>query len=190
MRHPGDRRLAWAGRRCKVPPRRRPCGGSAVPTQSLAAALTGHHASPKTCAMLSTGKAERARARGLRLISQILLALQILSFGHLLSTGHVTCPEHGDIIHVQHGETSASRQLPYADGHARHSMAAAESTVGADHDECLACADTGRRYLVIGPTPLTFALRGPTRLLHVARAPFFAPVDLILLSPKNSPPLV
>jgi hypothetical protein len=140
--------------------------------------------------MLSTGKAVRARARGLRLISQILLAVQILSFGHLLSTSHVTCHEHGDIIHVQHAATTVSRDVDAdARGSAQHSMGGAESSAEADHDHCLACLDAGRRYLVLVPAQPVVAHQVLVGVLHTVRSAFSAPVDLILLSPKNSPPL-
>lgn len=155
-----------------------------VPGQVVA--LTGPLSSPKTCPMLSTGKTVRARARGLRLVSQILLAVQILSFGHLLSSSHVTCPEHGDIIHVQRAEATATPKL---DADVLDSMAATETVSDADHDSCLACVDANRRHLLIGPTQPITSHQLVVTLLPVARSAFFSPVDLILLSPKNSPPL-
>jgi hypothetical protein len=140
--------------------------------------------------MLSTGKAVRARARGLWLVSQILLAIQILSFGHLLSSRHVTCLEHGDIIHVRHAERAAlGTPDPGARGSAWHSMAATESSAEAEHDHCLACADAGRRYLLIGSAQPVVVPQILVSSIRSARSAFFAPVDLILLSPKNSPPL-
>jgi hypothetical protein len=140
--------------------------------------------------MLSTGKAAGARVRGLRLISQIILAVQILSFGHLLSSSHVTCPEHGDIIHVQRGESAEARKLDAVAGETvLDSMAATESASDADHDSCLACVDANRRNLVMGATLPIVAHQVLVRLVHAARSAFFSPVELILLSPKNSPPL-
>jgi hypothetical protein len=139
--------------------------------------------------MLSSGKAVRAHARGLWLASQILLAIQILSFGHLLSSRHVTCLEHGDIIHLRHAEAAApGTPDPNARGDGRHSMAA-ESSVEAEHDHCLVCADASRRYLLIGPAQPMVVPQILASSVRTARSAFFTPVDLLLLSPKNSPPL-
>lgn len=139
--------------------------------------------------MSLTGKALRARARGLRLISQILLAVQLLSFGHLLSIRHVTCLEHGDIIHLQRAETPPNKADGRATGASSHSMEATESAAEAEHDHCLACMDASRRYLLTGPTQPVFVCQVFVSPVPTARSTFSAPVDLILLSPKNSPPL-
>jgi hypothetical protein len=139
--------------------------------------------------MLSTGKAVRARRRGLRLISQILLAVQLLSFGHLLSSAHVTCPEHGDIIHVQRTQSAMPARLDVAPAAVRQSMVAAEASVESEHDHCLACVDASRRFLLLGQSQPMLAHHALVSVVHSARSAFFAPVDLILLSPKNSPPL-
>jgi hypothetical protein len=135
--------------------------------------------------MLSTGQTLRARGRGLRTVSQILLAIQILSFGHLLTVRHLTCLEHGDIIHV---EQSAAKLEVGTHASRQPSLAAAESSVGADHEHCLVCVDANRRSLLAVPEK-AFAHHGfGVSVAHAATTTFFTPVDLILLSPKNSPP--
>jgi hypothetical protein len=154
----------------------------------LVNALTCLPLSPKTSPM-PTRRITRARARGLQLVSQILLALQIFSLGHLLSSQHVTCPEHGDIIHIEHSETTSPSQVA-ADGEGlvRRSVAPAGPAADTEHDACRVCADTSRRCLLTGPTP-TFAHHvSVAPVVHARGTVGFAPIDLILLSPKNSPP--
>jgi hypothetical protein len=138
--------------------------------------------------MLSTGKDMRARARGPRLIGQILLAVQILSLGHLLSVSHVTCLEHGDVIHVQYagaptGTGESDRTAPLD-----QSIVVAEPGAAIDHDHCLVCVDANRRGIVGGQSQVSFDCVPVVEGVYVARTAFAAPVDLILLSPKNSPP--
>lgn len=154
----------------------------------LVNALTGLPPSPKTSPM-PTRRITRARARGLQLVSQILLVVQLLSLGHLLSSQHVTCLEHGDIVHVDHSEAT-SPNLADADDEAllRHSLSPAAPAAGAEHEHCRVCADTSRRCLLTGPTP-TFAHHVTvTQMGHAGVAVGFAPIEIILLSPKNSPP--
>lgn len=139
--------------------------------------------------MLTARKIARARARDLQLVSLILLTAQLLSFGHLLSAGHATCPEHGDIIHIEHAEgTSTSASASHNDAPVRPSLAAAETAMGADHDHCLVCATANRRCLVAGPAQALAACVFVTHVFHAVASASFAPIDLILLSPKNSPP--
>jgi hypothetical protein len=138
--------------------------------------------------MLTTRKIARARARGLRLVSQILLAIQLLSLGHLLSARHITCPEHGDIMHVE--SSAGALPAPGTDVPIRPALASSGSTAGADHHHCLVCADANRRCLLAGPaeacvTPVFIACEA-----HPVATVFRAPIDLILLAPKSSPPSV
>jgi hypothetical protein len=139
--------------------------------------------------MLTARKIARFRAQDLRLVSQMLLVIQLLSLGHLLTVAHITCPEHGDIIHVEpsdsrsHAQSGEDETAPIT-----RSVAAAEPMVGAEHDHCLVCAQANRRCLLTGPAQ-TFAFHlFITRAAHTLPTVPFAPIALILLSPKNSPP--
>ena len=136
--------------------------------------------------MLTTRTILRARARDLRLVSHILLAVQLFAIGHLFFVRHVTCPEHGDIMHVE--PAAGMRVEPAADVPIRPVLASGESTAGPEHDHCLVCAEAKQRGLVAGPTPTCAApvLVGHSALVVATIS--FAPIDLLLLSPKNSPP--
>lgn len=135
-----------------------------------------------------TRRITRARARGLQLVSQILLAVQLLSLGHLLSSHHVTCLEHGDIIHVEHSETTSPGQVD-AEVLVRRSISPAAPAADAEHDHCQVCADANRRYLLTGSAPTFAHYVSVAHVVHDSATVGFAPIELILLSPKNSPPL-
>ena len=137
--------------------------------------------------MPPTGEIVPARARGLRQVSGFLLAVQILSFGHLLLVRHVTCPEHGDFIHVQ--RSSFGPATADAGSVLQRSILATEPCVDAEHDHCLACVETNRRALLSGPPQVLEHHAFAVSALRGSRAAFFAPIDLIRLSPKSSPPL-
>lgn len=157
-----------------------------VPSQ-LGPDLTWPRSSPKNTAMRSTGSV--AAPRSLRLTSQILLAIQVLSLGHLLSARHLTCPLHGDIIHVAHlAETPLAPSDEGPAGCLQRSIAAGESSVDADHDHCLACIDTNKRGLPAAAGQSLASEVIVVGLADASRAAVVAPVDLVLLAPKNSPP--
>jgi hypothetical protein len=137
--------------------------------------------------MATTRKITRVRARDLRLVSHILLALQLLSIGHLFFVRHVTCPTHGDIMHVEH-PAAISPAAEGADLPIRPVLASSEDTAGPEHDHCLVCSHDGRRVVLTGPTLTCAAPTLVVRSVQVEATAFFAPIDLLLLSPKNSPP--
>jgi hypothetical protein len=140
--------------------------------------------------MLTTRRPARARAQALRLVSQILLAVQLLSLGHLFSVGHTTCPEHGDIVHVEHSAEATSASLAAARDVTRGSyIAPTKTSVTAELAHCLVCAESNRRCLLTIPAQ-TSCLQGlVVTSPHSVSTEAFASVDLILLSPKTSPPL-
>jgi hypothetical protein len=132
--------------------------------------------------------ANRRWPRGLGLVSQILLAVQVISLGHLLAVRHVTCPEHGDIIHVSPSPAFVVAALPPGGGPDRATVAAAVVDSG-DHEHCQACVDHGRRAVLPPPAACDLRLAGvPTARACPTETDPYAALDLILLSPKNSPP--
>jgi hypothetical protein len=123
------------------------------------------------------------------MVSHILLAVQALSLGHLLAARHITCPQHGDIMHVEvWAETTTVRSTEGADAPRTSALAPNEATAGAEHHHCLVCADNSRGCLLSGPAHTCVAPLLITRDAHRAPPAGFAPIELLLLSPKNSPP--
>lgn len=139
--------------------------------------------------MLAANRIPRARARDLRLVGLVLLAAQLLSFAHLFFVRHVTCTEHGDIMHVEHAHGQAhdpsalNRDVPL-----RPSLEEPPAGMGAEHSHCLVCAEANRRCLLTGPAQACAAPVFEALALRASTHASFAPIDLLILSPKNSPP--
>ena len=115
---------------------------------------------------------------------------QLSAFAHFALVRHATCPQHGELIHVD-GETATARPSPHLTPDAGQDAAALhadDETHG--HDHC-AVAVTGREkalqpFVHTQPLPSTYLVvaspRGPPVVLaHVA-------VALLHFAPKNSPP--
>ncbi len=150
--------------------------------------LTPPYSSPKNIAMRKTGHSGRVRAPGMRAASFLLLAAQILTLGHLLVVRHVTCPEHGDIIHAGqpalHGQHSVDE-----DASGRRSIEGTVPRAESVHDHCFVCTSTHERFALLPPTrQATSSFEVALPIPPPSESSPFAPVDLIVLSPKNSPP--
>jgi hypothetical protein len=122
------------------------------------------------------------RVGALALVAATLVG-QLSSYLHLLAVRHVTCAEHGELVEVSsssdgstHGHAGACiRQGAEAESHHDHCVIASfrreRSTTGSERSGLVLPQDHERRILersVVG--------------LH-------SPIDLILLAPKNSPPV-
>jgi hypothetical protein len=139
--------------------------------------------------MASTDNIVATRMRGVRHISRILLAIQVLSLGHLLLVRHVTCPQHGDIIHAHSAELSSPVQSVERPTSLPGAALAAPVAVDGDHDHCQVCTESNRRFAVLPPA--TPVLGDVTLAISTPRPDWdevFAPIDLIRLCPKSSPP--
>jgi hypothetical protein len=122
--------------------------------------------------------------------SLFLLAAQFLSLGHLLLVRHITCPQHGDIIHASRRHEALPARLA-VDEDASYGQSVAGTVARAEsvHDHCLVCTSTHERFALLPPAGQPLAsveVTVPTP--PSAETGPFAPVDLILLSPKSSPP--
>jgi hypothetical protein len=143
--------------------------------------------------MRKMGNSGRVGLLGVHAFSVLLLAAQLVSVGHLLLVSHVTCPEHGDLIHAGQGhEASHGQRAAGQDALGRPSRPSIEGeSPRAEnvHDHCLICTSTHERFALIPPASLRLASIEVSILRPASsHAGPFAPVDLIVLSPKNSPP--
>ena len=138
------------------------------------------------------GKSGRPARPGLGATSYLLLATQILSLGHLLLARHITCPKHGDVVHAEQPHEGTSTGLAKVkDSSAQPALANEATRVRNEHDHCRILTNTRERFALLPP------VREPAASVEFsfssspapAVAPY-APVDLIVLSPKNSPPAV
>ncbi len=139
--------------------------------------------------MLTARRIARARARDLHLVSLVLLAAQLLSFGHLFSVRHVTCAEHGDIAHIEraHGQSHDPSAVE-ASVPPRPSLTSTTAKIGAEHSHCLVCSEANRRCLLTGPAQACTAPSLVVAASHAVAIAACSPIELLLLSPKNSPP--
>jgi len=142
--------------------------------------------------MRKLGSSGRAGRPAMHAISLLLLAAHFLSLGHMLVVRHVTCAQHGDVVDSGHPREALYSQ-PVAAENGRH-LAAIQGTAPqaeAAHDHCVVCSNTKERFALPSPDRqagprVEVALRIPSSF---EPGPF-APIDLIALSPKNSPPTV
>ena len=142
--------------------------------------------------MPNMGNSGRARWPGMHAISLLLLAVQLMSVGHQLLVSHVTCPEHGDIIHRgQVHEASHEQREAREDALGRLSIEGRTPRADSGHDHCLICTFTHERFALFPPASQRLAsIEVAVSIPPSSNAGPFAPVDLIALSPKNSPPAV
>jgi hypothetical protein len=142
--------------------------------------------------MPNMGNSGRVRRPGMNVISLLLLAVQLMSVGHQLLVRHVTCPEHGGIIHGGRAREASHRQLEVEEvALGRRSVESAAPWADSGHDHCLICTITHERFALFPPASQRLAsIAVAVSLAPSSDAGSFAPVDLIALSPKNSPPAV
>jgi hypothetical protein len=114
------------------------------------------------------------------LLVVIFLAGQIGAAAHNLLVSHVTCPEHGEVIH------SAGAARPEAPQPSE--TVGRQGNRGHDHDVCLVAL---HRHESVGPTVgAMFGAAAP--ILSVALPPANAPLHsaaVYRLAPKTSPPV-
>lgn len=128
----------------------------------------------------------RAQAAQRRLIftvamGAVFLAAQLSSFSHQLLVKHITCAEHGELIHA--GETDAA---PVADA---NSVTSTAQVAGHGHEHCDVFLARREQLAVVPPAvvvlaaaPLALPLPVFTRTVHSVSVP------LLRLAPKSSPP--
>jgi len=119
------------------------------------------------------------------LTALLCLAAQVLGFAHLALVRHATCLEHAEIVHAP--AAKASHALPAAP-HARVDGEPAEESGHDDH--CLVVASRRRESAALedGLQISTITLTAATPLRRAPAETPAAPVPLLALAPKGSPP--
>jgi hypothetical protein len=121
------------------------------------------------------------RRRAIRFLALAALGGQLAAIADALFVEHVTCPEHGDRIHV-----SVRARAPRATAWA--TIGATVAGAADDHDQCLLDGDDGRATSAPPPASRApLAARAPMLALELA-PPAFRLAPLYRLAPKNSPP--
>lgn len=142
--------------------------------------------------MRKTGSSGGAKRPAMHATSLLLLAAQLLSLGHLLIVAHVTCPEHGDVIHTQRPHQALHRQAAASEGGSNLDATRGTAPQGdVEHDHCAVCSTTNERFALFSPDRQAgLGLEAALPVQSSLELAPFAPIDLIALSPKNSPPTV
>lgn len=113
----------------------------------------------------------------------LFLAAQVSSFTHELLVRHVTCPEHGELIHADESTAGSPAEEPAL---AVRAAPAAISTHG--HEHCLACTARRGQLFIAAPTAALVVAPALKLAAGAARRTTPAPVALLRLAPKSSPP--
>jgi hypothetical protein len=116
------------------------------------------------------------------------LVLQLASAAHIILSPHSICAEHGDVVEgaAPHG---GARALPVQRSGLLSSRAPPVVVAGHDHDHCLLASHrrdglpTSREAVRV-PVPLRSSHACAAAQHVLARAP----IDIILVAPKSSPP--
>jgi hypothetical protein len=137
--------------------------------------------------MPQTGHRGRGRRLGTYLTSVVLLAAQLLYFGHLVFVRHVACPRHGDVIHSRHAAGKPQRLAP--------KPPCPQPTTGTapnaewSHDHCLSCTSALEPYALFPPADRgVVGHRLAIPLLPGSDADTFVVVAPLDFAPKSSPP--
>jgi hypothetical protein len=142
-------------------------------------------------AMPPADNSARVQRPGMRATSYLVLAAQLLSLVHMLVVRHSMCPEDGDVIHTAESiETLSARPSNEASSSDSPSAGAAPQAEHG-HDHCLTCTSTSERFALVPPAQTSAAAIEIATPLAPSLVPgLIAPVAVIVLAPKNSPPAV
>jgi hypothetical protein len=134
----------------------------------------------------------RARlAAGCRLLGSVVALTAMLgqvgSYAHLALTAHVTCAEHGELVEADQPGIAAATGAPHREAHAD---VLPDSNGGAHgHDHCLLTPHRRDRATKTSLRTVVATAQLPFVTRHIeANGPPPA-IRLILLAPKNSPPV-
>jgi len=120
-------------------------------------------------------------------LATLALAGQVTSFAHLVLVRHVTCAEHGELVEVGRDHASAK---PTEQRHATNVVTAASTADVHGHDHCLIAPMRRDRIAAGAPASFDSIHIDAYRTIGVIAADEIAPpIAVILLAPKNSPPL-
>jgi hypothetical protein len=115
---------------------------------------------------------------------------QLASFAHEALNSHVVCAEHGEFIHVAHA--TASVDAPAASRHATAPQARSSNKPrgAAEHEHCGLTTLNRQRSLAFHEAASVAAAPAPSIARAAVRLDVeHSPIALLLLAPKQSPPL-
>jgi hypothetical protein len=120
----------------------------------------------------------------------VLCALALISADlfrgiHLLTTRHVVCAEHGELIHADEGPVASSQP-----GVAEKPQIAPGNATGHHHDHCdLAAARPRTTAAVAPPRAAQIPSATPTTTIQRPDLPGTDGLAVLIYAPKQSPPV-
>ena len=116
-------------------------------------------------------------------LAVVTLAAQLLSIAHMATVTHVTCAEHGESVELSSAPTGDEH-------HHAGSCLRQDAADSAHHDHCF-IASFRRERSTVTSHPATPGGSGTEALQSslVVSTTVRAPIPIILLAPKNSPPV-
>jgi hypothetical protein len=133
----------------------------------------------------SDGGARRAMALALAVLS---VTVHLSSFAHLLVVRHVTCLEHGEIIHAVEAQAKTSTRRRGEIGQ-RSLEVAVTASAAHRHEQCLVWAHRRERANLERASSSLRAEAPPRIALDFDGVdPRPSAAAILLLAPKNSPP--
>ena len=134
---------------------------------------------------------DRRRSRAWCAVLCALFAVaQLASFAHEALNSHAVCAEHGEFIHVAHA--TAAVGAPVASRHAIAPQTRPTNTArgGAEHEHCGLTTLNRQRSLVFPEAASVAAAPAPSIAPAAIQLDVeHSPIALLLLAPKQSPPL-
>jgi hypothetical protein len=126
------------------------------------------------------------------LVAAVCLSARIASFAHLLLVPHAVCPEHGELIHVgEADEHAAPAAVTRRAAHETSVSGTERADASHGHDHCTLLSDRGGQ-LALCPPPTALApppWSDQTAPACLAVRGHALSISLLLLAPKNSPPV-
>ena len=117
-------------------------------------------------------------------VAALTLAGQLSSFVHFVVVRHMVCPEHGELVELEHTAPAAT-QANSPDRNVYRTSG--DEHPGHGHDHCLMTAQLRQRATLTQGEPVHVAGPELARLAPAPGAPRAA-VALLRLAPKHSPP--
>jgi hypothetical protein len=121
-------------------------------------------------------------------LAALCLLAQLASFAHLGLVRHVTCPEHGELVHADADAPAGSVWQERSQSALPSYGAVPTETSAHGHDHCL-CTTVRRERWAPQQAHLGFIAQSERRIVsHAGDLQPGASFPLFMLAPKNSPP--
>jgi hypothetical protein len=121
-------------------------------------------------------------------LAAICVVGQLSSVAHLVQVGHVTCAEHGELVHAEERAPDPALSSPASDAALPAVAPVSAPPPAHGHEHCLV-AGLRRDSCVVQESEVAAVAAGERQVVRLEwAAARVAPFALFRLAPKNSPP--